>query len=514
MQKRFFILFLIPFLVLTKSADVRYPQPIAPYSSQEGTFYLFPEEEKEGKLPKPEHRQDMEALYPQAVALGKQLYQAQREQRPDRFFSILQQARQQFGSNLDAFMTFLMTRNQFGLTALMMTAVTGDVVQMAAILRILKTTIGNNQKAIFAYLNAREPKAGHTALMFASDVGRLEGIKELVNGAAEMLKGNKKLFLKFLTTPDFLNFNNPLILLAFDSTSRGIHFLVQTAAEFFGEKSPEFEKFINYTDSNGATALEYALATEDRNFLIKHGAIIRKIPSRDVEEARKLGNQLIDILHFGDLAKLKKILYEGEKKYKNKTTLFLDFIAQRNSGGWMPLTHAVAQGKMVYTKLIIYTIESMLKKEPTEIYDVLSNVDYTGKTVILIALQREHFDIAQYIIDKAIEYMPTPYYFYDLMITQNERNGFSPIIAAVYRSSDIPTFHNMIKFLLETMAGIFGKESREFYLFINELDLDNYTALDYADTPEIQKLLKSYGAELGSAVLERKNKELERARSL
>lgn len=447
------------------------------------------------------------------VDLAHELYQAGSEVSPVHFFSILQTAMTLFAHDKEAFKTFLDTRNNLGWTALMHAAMTGDQVHLTALIRMLKQYYGDDQQSVYDYVIQRSP-AGYTALGFSAQLGKVGGLTMLVDGIADLLAGNKKLFLNWLNMPDFVNENNPLISLVYDSEHDAIRYLVTKAETFFGESSREFSEFINYQDVVGFTPLQYAVDVRDRSFLKRHHAVIKKAISPAIIEAEKLGERLIESMHQDDLGSFKKHLYRLEMKYKDRPDLFIYAIQARNGAGWTTLIHATAHQSIVYLKILIQAIENILGKSPSDIFDALGAIDHLGRTGLIIAVQRENFEGARYLIEKILQYSKNKYYFYNYIVTQAANNGFTALFSGVYKSQGYGPLYDFVKFFLEKMATVFGKESRDFERFINERDFNNYTALDYADSKEMNELLVNFGARYGSFINKRVKRDLAAASKL
>ena len=145
--------------------------------------------------------------------------------------------------------------------------------------------------------------------------------------------------------------------------------------------------------------------------------------------------------------------------------------------------------------MILSVANEFFKNEKVWVAFIMNNCDVHGRTAWHLAISRRHLNIIKMLIKTQKEIAGNRKKPFLRFITHStELNGFTPLIAAAYESSDESITFTIIRLLVERAVEVLGKGSREFNSFINRKDYDGYTALDYAITPKVHAFLKSYGA--------------------
>ena len=439
--------------------------------------------------------------------LAIQLYQAQQEKNPDHFINLLKQAATTMSKN--EFTRFLETRSpDLGWTALHIAAITDDTVQMTALFHALNVAYKNDKQAIAHYLNLTTKK-GYTAFMLSCYSGNIRIVKTFFDNAIQTLKNNKKLLLQTLNAAEPLKGIVGLHLLAFDSASASIEYVLKTLEKLWGNESKEFYEFINKTDNNGLTVLNYSRVTRDKHLLINYGAIINRQRSPGIRQAEQASRKLKQAMHNNDLQEVLHILHEAKTTFNEEE--YIHFMTTQDKQGWVPIMNPTGQNRIKLVEILLSEVYENLKHKPYDLYDVIAAMDFTGRTTLAVAVERRAFEIATMLLTQALEVPINKYLLYDYLVTQEAGRGFAVLTIAIFDSSDEDIYIDFVEQLLEGIAQLFGKESRAFYLFINQLDYNNYTAFDYANTPKMKELLMKYGAQPGSIVYRQQQQELKKA---
>lgn len=440
--------------------------------------------------------------------LALQLYQAQNQKNPDQFISIVRQAS---ALPKNEFIQFLHTRHpKVGWTTLMIAGITGDNVQFTALFEAMKKVFHNDPQSAFDYMDMRT-KRGFTAFQLSAYLGNMSSFKPFVDYTIALLKSDTMLLFKTIDSSNDWQ-TSPLSTLAYDSSTDAMMYLVQQAEEQFGRGSKLFHNFLNSKDIGNLTALDYTNVPREQILLIQNGAIKSTDASSEIQKARKMANQLVNAMYSNDLPKIIAILNAADQQFNEDN--FGLFLASKDSEGWTPLMHPVGLGLVKIHKIFLHAASSKFKEDPFQMFDVMSYTTVNGFTPFSLAVSRRYFEIASYILETGLQLNINKYWFFSLMGAQSILRGFNVLTNAIYNSSDQGIYLDFIKLLLDKVSGIYGKNSRPFYLFINQLDNNNFTALDYADTPKMQKLLKSFGAQMGNVVHKRYKQELKQAKSI
>lgn len=428
------------------------------------------------------------------------LYAAQEQINTDDFAAILDHAARNFSH--EQFIEFIMQANKENFTALMVASAFNDTVQIALIFKALKAHLAADQDALFKYLNYRSKIFGYNCLTLASDSASLDTVRAITDGALALMT-NKENALTFLNTADFENENNPLILLAYDSTSDALEYFVLRVQRYFGKDSKEYDAFINYQDNEGANALYYSYNPHDQIFLENNGARQVKPRSQAVKEANKLGKLLLDNMYRGQLGDMKKIINFAMEQYPapQKNNLFNEFFNNTvDSSGSTPLLRACGMGNMPYVQLFLATIIKRYGNSTFDMYNLLRNSTNTGKTALFLTIEERHYEIAKLLLDTFREFVLNKYFVYMYLNRKDQLNHFNVLTMSEYNSTGESIFRQMTQLILEAMNHYFPIKSRAFYLYVNSPDSNGYTPLDYTNSPELTKLLQQYGAVEGSLV--------------
>ena len=341
------------------------------------------------------------------------------------------------------------------------------------------------------YLDARDPE-GNSAFFFATQNGDYKTIKAMIDRIPDLLD-DKQLLLKFLTATVYADKWTSLHWLVYDGATDAMKYLVTQVSKILGKHSSEYDAFINAVNEDGGTPLNYALKPEDRKFLIENGATILHALNAPVLEAHTLSEQFIEAMHDSAFGKMQKIMFQAQTQYQNEPDLFFEFITHKDEAGWDALMHAVAQSRYEYVAFILYSIERFFHNKPQYIYNVLSSVSIDGQSPLFEAVLRRSFDIAKLLIEKTKLYSSNKYLFYMVMNTTGYTKGLTPLLATVFFGSDKDEFYDITKLILEVVAERFGKISHVMDLFVNARNRDGFTALSYASSGKIKKLLQEYG---------------------
>lgn len=413
------------------------------------------------------------------------------------FKKLMIDARKRYKNDRKAYFTFLTKKNDDGMTAMMIASVTSDTNQVAFLLKEVEKYYGKQKtdeekKQIFDYLDSRDPD-GNSALFFIAQNADYDTLKVVMKWAPKLLD-NKELFLKLLTATIYSNKWTPLHWLVYDAATKSLEYFVTKAEKVLGKHSSEFDAFINAQNEDGGTPLNYAIKANNRKFLIEHGATIIHPLNQAILDAQALSAQFVDALHDGAFGKMQKIMYQAQEQYRSNPDLFYEFITAKDDAGWDPLMHAVTQGRYEYVAFILYATEKFFHNKPLYIYNVLGSVAADGNCSLLLAILRRSFEIAKLLIEKVKKYSKNKYYFYMVMNTTNYAKGLTPLFATVFFGSDKDEFYDITKLILESVAERFGKNSHIMDLFVNIRNLDGFTALSYASSARLIKLLEEYGA--------------------
>ncbi len=412
------------------------------------------------------------------------------------FKKIMSDVGKKYKNDKKAYYTFITKKNDDGMTPLMIASVTFDTEQVIFLLDEIAKYYGNkktseDKKQIFNYLDSRGPE-GNSAFFFATQNGDYKTIKAMIKRVPKMLD-DKQLFLKFLTATTYSDKWTPLHWLVYDGATQTLEYLVTSAEKILGKHSPEFDAFINPINEDGGTPLNYALKGNNRKFLLEQGANTIHPFNQDIQDARALSTQFLEALHDAAFGKMQKIMYQAQEKFQSNPNLFYEFITAKDDAGWDLLMHAVTQGRYEYVAFILYATEKYFHNKSQYIYDVLSSVAIDGNSPLLLAILRRNFEIAKLLIEKIKKYSKNKYFFYMIMNTTNYPKGLTPLFATVFFGSDKDEFYDTSKLILESIAERFGKVSHVMDLFVNKRNLDGFTALSYASSDKLKKLLREYG---------------------
>jgi ankyrin repeat protein len=413
------------------------------------------------------------------------------------FNTILSDERIRNKNNKSGYYAFLTQKNDEGMTTLMIASALFDYRQIITMLDEVATYYGDkktkeDKQQIFNFLDTRDP-LGNSAFYFSTQNGDYKTIKAFMDRVPALLD-DKDLFLKFLSAHVYNDKWTSLHWLTYDGALRPLKLLVQTAEKVLGKHSTLYDEFINAQNEDNGTALTYALTSDVRKFLIDHGATIIQQLDPEIAQAHALSQQFVEVMHDSAFGKMQKIMFQAQEKYKDKPDTFFEFITAKDESGWDMLMHAVGQGRYEYVAFILYSIEKFLHNKTQLIYDSLSSVSTEGQSPLIIAILRRNFDIAKLLIEKIKQYSKNKYLFYMIMNTTVYTKGLTPLLATVFFSSDKDEFYEVTKLILEVIAERFGKYSHTMDLFVNTRNYDGFTALSYASSEKLKKLLVDYGA--------------------
>ncbi len=435
---------------------------------------------------------------PQALEMGKQFLKAQNLIDQSEFKSIMNSALQKFKNNKNAFYEFLDVRDGYGCTSLLRAAALTDIDQVIFILEKVEKYYDTQDDGIldvFNFLNA-QCLQGHTAFYLLAQNGTREQIDLMLYHVIRLLGSEKKLFLDFLNATAYEDGWTILHWLAFQGSMLNLEAVVIVAERILGKNSEEYESFINAVSLAGRTPYDNTyFNARHRQFLKQYGGITLHEIKPEIVEARKTGLELIEAIRDDKFNVVQKIIFETQKKYKKTPRLFLEVMMTRSPAGWDPLMHAVALS-YEYTAFLLHIVETFFADDEEAFYSILRNVAQDGRGALIISLLQRKFDISHLIIRTMKNYAPSKYFLYILLNIRTYSKGFTPLLAAVNFSLDKRIFSEIISTLIDTIVGLFGKDSRPVQLFVNTRDLDGYPPLAYATAPDIITLLKSYGAEL------------------
>jgi len=440
----------------------------------------------------------------QAHEMGKQLLKAQNLKDQTQFKSIMNSAFQKFQGNKNAFYEFLDVRDGYGCTCLLRAAALSDIDQMVFIFEKLEKYYNTQNDGIldvFNFLNA-QCLQGHTAFYLLAQNGTRQQLDLMLYQVIRLLGSEKKLFLEFLNSPAYEDGWTVLHWLAFQGSMVNLEAVVIVAERLLGKNSEEYNAFINAESLAGRTALDNAyFNSRHRQFIKEHGGISVRSLAPEVVEARKTGLALIEAIRDAKISNVQKIIFQAQKKYKETPSLFLEVMMTRSSGGWDPLMHAVAISKSASETneviiFLLHAVKTFFANDEEAFYSIMRNVAQDGRGALIIAILQRDFDTAHLILATIKDFAPSKYFLYILLDVRTYVKGYTPLLAAVTFNLDEKIFSDLITDLVETVVGLFGKDSRPVDLFVNARDLNGSSVLAYATTPDIITLLKSYGAQL------------------
>lgn len=434
----------------------------------------------------------------QAHELGKRFLKAQNLKNQSEFKAIMNEALQTFRNNKDAFYEFLDVRDGYGCTSLLRAAALSDIDQIMFILEKLEQFYNEQDDGIldvFNFLNA-QCLQGHTAFYLLAQNGTREQVDIMLYHVIRLLGSEKKLFLDFLNATSYEDGWTIVHWLAFQGSMVNLEAVVIVAEKILGKDSEEYGKFINAESLAGRTPLDNTYFNpRHRQFIMQHGGISLHEIKPEILEARKTGLALIEGIRDAKFNVVQKIISEAQKKYKKTPRLFLEVLMTRSPAGWDPLMHAVAIN-YEFSAYLLYVVQTFFADDEEAFYSILRNVAQDGRGALIISILQRNFDISHLIIKTMKNFAPSKYFLYILLDIRAYGKGFTPLLAAVNFSLDKMIFTNLIGALLETIAELFGKESRPMDLYVNARDLNGYPPLAYATAPDVITLLKSYGARL------------------
>lgn len=425
------------------------------------------------------------------------IFKAQNLKDQELFQRILIDERTRNKNNKRGYYTFLTQKNDDGMTILMVASALFDYKQVITILDEIAKFYGNkktkeDREQIFNFLDTRDP-LGNSAFYFSTQNGDYNTIKAFMERVPTLLD-DKDLLLKFLNASVYNDKWTSLHWLTYDGAVRPLKLVVTTAEKFLGKHSTQYDEFINAQTEDNGTPLSYALTPDVRKFLIDNGGTILQPLAPEIAEAHALSQQFVEVMHDSAFGKMQKIMFQAEEKYKDKPDTFFEFITAKDESGWDMLMHAVGQGRYEYVAFILYSIEKFLHNKTQLIYDALSSVSIEGQSSLITAILRRSFDIAKLLIEKTKQYAKNRYLFYMIMNTTVYTKGLTPLLATVFFSSDKDEFYDVTQLILEVIAERFGKYSHTMDLFVNKRNNDGFTALSYASSEKLKKLLIDYGA--------------------
>lgn len=435
----------------------------------------------------------------EAQRLGRQFLKAQNFKDQSQFKSILSDAVQRF--NADEFYEFIDTRDGYGCTCLIRAAALTDIDQIIYILEKLEEFYDKQDDGVIDVFNVINAQClqGHTAFYLIAQNGTRQQVDLMLYHVIRLLGSERELFLQFLNARVYEDGSTVLHWLAYEGSSVNLEAVVIVAERILGKGSDEFEAFINAQSINGRTPLDKTyFNARHRQFLKQNGGVSLHIEPPEFVEAHKIGLALIDSIRDDKFNIMQKIITQAQKKYKNDPHLFLEVMMARTDAGWDPLMNAVAINAInhEYTAYLLHAIETFFQDDEEAFYSILRNVAQDGRGALIITMLQRNFVISHLLIKTIKEYAPSKYFMYILYNIRTYVKGYTPLIAAANFSSEEKVFNNIIMELLDGIVEIFGKDSRPMELFVNTRDLDNYPPLAYSITPELDALLRSYGATL------------------
>lgn len=439
------------------------------------------------------------SIMSQVHEMGRQFLKAQKLKDQSKFKAIMNDAVQKFRNNKEAFYEFLDFRDGYGCTCLIRAVALLDVDQITFILEKLEkfyTAQNDGLLDVFNFLNAK-CLLGQTAFYLLAQNGTREQLDIMFYHVIRFLGSEKKLFLEFLNSKAYGNGWTILHWLAFQGAMPNLEAVAIVGERILGKDSEEYGEFINAQSLTGRTPLDNTyFNARHRQFILQNGGVSLQPLNTEVEEARKIGLALIDAIRDDKFDVVQKIILEAQKKYKETPHLFYELMTVRSPAGWDPLMHAVGINEIQYQypAFLLHTIKTFFVDDEDAFYSIMRSVAQDGRGSILISILQRNFTLSQMIIKTIKEYAPSKYFLYILINIQSYGKGFTPLLAAVNFSSDTRIFSDIIRTLVETVAELFGKDTRPVLLFVNSRDFNGYPTLAYANTPYVTKLLIRYGA--------------------
>lgn len=435
---------------------------------------------------------------PRTTQEQSSLLRTWKENNIKQFNVLLHQAATQSRGNTQSFFDFMNARDKDSFNIMHLTALTADLESLSALFDALERYYGSNKQAISKYLMTTD-KRGLTVLSLAEYNGDKRVMEIVLMRAMQLIGSDKKLFFDFLNKGDKESDWKPLANASFDNEYPLVEMMIKIAAYVFGRDSDYFKKFINALDDEGNNALFYANSNRIKLLLLNYGArrlAEKKQAKLRIENANKWGMKLNEASNRDKFGLFKKTLDEVEAKYKDDQDFLFYFFSTADDAGWTPFINTAADNQYKYIKLLLERIDKLLPEEDKDDKSLfLSNADFEGRMPLHLAILRRNFKVAKLIIDNLVRYSINKPFLYTALNGANNLNGFTPFINAVYASEiyDEEVFE-FIKYFLEKMAELFGRNARIFYLFLNSRDYNGFSALAYATDEKIIKLLKSYGA--------------------
>lgn len=433
----------------------------------------------------------------EAEKIGKKLHTAQDMRNQKTFNTMLEHAAQQY-HHYDEFFAFFKVPDELNMCTLARAVALADTEQITKMFECLKKYISRNQisqKQIFDLLNIQdESQSQFHILILSVQVRSYAALKALLEGITNILHDQDLLFQLMTARSPSFGFP-PLTLITHAGAIQLLELFIEYAKKMFGRKTTMYSNFINAVDRQGNTALHYAIRPTNRKILIDNGSIELGASSNTDKEFHALSTQLIDSMESNELGRMQRIILSAEKKYADDKIKFFLFITTKDDEGWSVLTHAAANNVQEYIAFILYTVERMFHDKPEIMFALISNVNLDGQTVLVTAIVRRYFELAQYLLEKMEKYQKNKYLLFSTLNSPAYIKGLTPILSTVFYSSDNEEFYDITHLLLETIEKRFGKDSRAMDLFVNYRDLDGFTPLTYTlSTPKLHKLLLSYGA--------------------
>ena len=427
--------------------------------------------------------------------LGEQLLAVAKANTPKKLRALLSQVAQQYRGNSRGFFEIMNTRDDDGFNIIQLAATTGDLENMDSILNTIERFYGSDIQGIYDYLITRD-KRGVSLLGLAEYLGNRRIVEQILIRAMNRIGHSKEMFFTFLNIGSYKNDWKPLSDAAYDNESETVEMMVKLGAYVLGRHSKYFKEFINATDIDGLNALRYADNPRVKFLLLDYGAVQpQKKLNPLLPLVNKYGLELNDASNQGNFSIFKQALKHAND-YQADPNLLFYFFSARNGAGWNPFINTAADGQYKYIKLMLETMDKLFPKDAQEDKtQLLSNTDFEGRTPLHLAILRRHFKVARLIIDNTVRYSVNKPYLFNILNCPDELNGFTPFINAVYGAEEFDKeMYDFIKYFIEKMIDLFGRDSRMFYLILNTREYNNWTVLSYVSDPKLIKLLKSYGA--------------------
>ncbi len=406
-----------------------------------------------------------------------------------------------YGHNPQAFVKVMTTglpEQGIPWTPLMHAVSLGDTERVGLILNTMTDVLDANTVLLAKIINEQDSH-GKTALYHAVERHNIPVTKQLLQATAQLYKNDKKSFFDFLTRHTKHLQLNPLMLAVFHSIGDIITALVHQAQNVFGADSQQFSEFINAKDAFGRTALDLSVDPGDRIFLLNHKAAqaVDHQEDKATTEQHRMSKLLMHYAsHSGYTDKLESLLDEAREKFSSDPKDFLYLITTRDDAGWTPLINAAANGHKDYISIILDAVKKYFDDEQLSMF-FLTIGDIHGRSALHLAIQRHHYHTTKNLIENEKKLFGNDKKLFMQFINQKgELNGFTPLLLAANISTDDEISFDVIQMLVERAQEVLGLDSFDFEQFINARDLDDKTALAYANNKKIYNYLKQHGAHL------------------